>query len=80
VSSQVTAAELKTLWEAGVIAVVLEISPKQSEDSLMKLRQEIDKLEFPSRRARRAEVLAPRLAQPAGRATTEEDDDDEEGE
>lgn len=77
VPSQVTAAELKTLWEAGAIAVVLEVSPKQPEDGLMKLRQEIDKLEFPSRRARRAEVLAPRLAQPTGRTTTEEDEEEE---
>ncbi|MEK7354580.1 MAG: hypothetical protein AABZ77_08760 [Chloroflexota bacterium] len=77
VPAEVTAAELEALWEAGVTAVVMEIEAKQPEDRLMKLRQEIDKTEFPSRRSKRAEALVPRVSQPPGRRAAEEDDDDD---
>ena len=77
VPPQVTAGELEALWEAGVSAVVVGIDAKQPEDSLMKLRQEIDKAEFSSRRSKRAEALVPRLSQPPGRSTKEDDDEEE---
>lgn len=77
VPSEVTAAELKALWETGITAAVIEVTTGQPEDTLMKLRQEIDKLEFPPRRARRTEVLAPRPPQPVGRAARDDEDDEE---
>ena len=78
VPSQVTASELEALWEAGVTSVVIEIEAKQPEDRLMKLRQEIDKIEFLSRRSKRADALVPRTSQPAGRRDTEEDEEEDE--
>ena len=75
VPSQVTAGELEALWEAGVTAVIIEIEAKQPEDRLMKLRQEIDKIEFSSRRSKRADALVPRTGQPPGRTATEEEDE-----
>ena len=74
VPSQVTAGELEALWEAGVTAVVIEIEAKQSENRLVKLRQEIDKIEFSSRRSKRADALVPRTSQPSGRRAAEEDE------
>ena len=74
VTSTVTVGELGALWEAGVTAVVIEIEAKQPQDLLMKLRQEIDKTEFPSRRSKRADALVPRAGQPSSRKP---DDDDE---
>lgn len=79
VPPQVTAAELEALWEAGISAVVTEIGAKQPEDRLMTLRQEIDKIEFSSRRSKRGEALVPRISQQPSRAT-EEDDGEEEDE
>ena len=77
VPSTVTAPELEVLWEAGVTAVVIEITAKQPENRLMELRQEIDKIEFSSRRSKRGGVLVPRVSQP-GRTTTQEDEEEDE--
>ena len=74
VSSQVTSVELEALWEAGIDAVVIEIDAKQPEDRLMKLRQEVNKTEFSSRRSRRADTLVPRTGQPSGKKADEEDE------
>ena len=52
VPAKVTTGELKTLWEAGVTGVVIEVRAEQPQDGLKKLRQGIDKLEFPSPRRR----------------------------
>jgi len=73
--SQVNIAELEALWEAGITAVVIEIEAKQPADFLKKLRQEIDKTEFPSRRSRRADALVPRAGQPLGRKADDGDDE-----
>ena len=72
IPAKVTGSELKALWEAGVIGVVVEIGVEQPQDSLTKLRQVIDKLEFPlTRRHERAEPLLPRTGREPGIATTE---------
>ncbi|MFC2020907.1 hypothetical protein ACFLU1_03835 [Chloroflexota bacterium] len=79
VPSQVTAGELKSLWEAGVAGVVVEVTEKQPEDRLKKLRREIDKLEFPSlRRHNRAEALLPRISGESSTATAEDEEEEEE--
>ena len=58
VPGKITGKELLALWEAGVSGVVLEADGK---DRIKKLRQEIDKLEFPSQRRRdRTDVALPR--------------------
>jgi hypothetical protein len=72
IPAEVTGGELQALWEAGVNGVVVEVSPEQSEDSLKKLRQVIDKLEFPTTRQReKAEPLLPRTGREPGAATIE---------
>ncbi|MBA7654375.1 hypothetical protein ES703_62252 [subsurface metagenome] len=78
VPSQVTASELEALWEAGVTGVVVEVSEKQPEDRLKKLRQEIDKLEFSSPRRRdRTEALLPRTGRESSTATPEVDEEED---
>lgn len=58
VPGKVTGKELLALWEAGVSGVVVEADGK---DRIKKLRQEIDKLDFPSQRRRdRSDVVLPR--------------------
>ncbi len=52
IPAKVTGAELKALWESGVTGVVLEVRSKESQDSIEKLRDVIDKLEFPATRRR----------------------------
>jgi len=74
VSPQVNVGELEALWEAGISAVVIEIEAKQPQDLLAKLKQEINKTEFPSRRSKRADALVPRAGQPSGRKAAEEDE------
>ncbi|MBI2850691.1 MAG: hypothetical protein HYX80_06585 [Chloroflexi bacterium] len=74
----VTAGELEALWEAGISAVVIDVDANQPADALARLRQEIDKVEFPSRRAKRAEVIAPRIGLQPGRPPRKEDEEEEE--
>lgn len=74
VPPQVTAGELKALWEAGIAGAVIALSAKQPEDSLIKLRGEVDKLDFPPRN-KRGSALVPRINQP--QRQRREDDEDE---
>lgn len=77
IPSEVTSAELQTLWEAGVAGVVLEVTVGQPQGRLAELRQVIDELSFPSPRWReKAEPLLPRIGQESGRATIEEEEED----
>jgi hypothetical protein len=56
VPAKVTGGELKALWEAGVTGVVLEVGSEEPHDVVEKLRQIIDKIEFPvTRRRQRTE-------------------------
>jgi hypothetical protein len=75
IPAKVTGGELQALWEAGVSGVVIEISPEQPQDSLNKLRQVIDKLEFSlPRRHEKVEALLPRIrGEPS--ITTEEEEE-----
>jgi len=79
VPSQVTASELKVLWDAGVRGVVMEVDPKQPADRFTKIRREIDKLDFsPPRRNNKPQVSLPHTGRETGKVTTEEDDGEEE--
>ncbi|MDP6501695.1 MAG: hypothetical protein QF369_04230 [Dehalococcoidales bacterium] len=81
VPSQVTAPELVSLWETGVAAVVIEITEKQPVDSLKKLRQAVDKLEFASPRGpERAEARLPRTGGTTSPASTGDDEEEDEEE
>jgi len=54
---------------------VIEIDSKQPADRLTKLRQEIDKIEFPSRR-KSAGATVPRMSQPPNRKADDDDEDE----
>jgi hypothetical protein len=70
--AKLTGTELKALWEAGVCGVIVEAGP----DQLKKLRQEIDKLDFPPRRGSgKADAVLPRTG--GGAAVPAEDDEDD---
>lgn len=76
IPAKVTGGELQALWEAGVSGVVIEIGPEQPEDSLKKLRQVIDKLEFSlPRRREKAEALLPRIRGEPGITIPEEEEE-----
>ncbi len=73
VPAKVTISELLSLWEAGVSGVVVEAGA----DRLKKLRQEIDKTDFPSRRrAGKTDAVLPRSS--GGTITPVDDDEDDE--
>ena len=61
IPSNVTANELRALWEAGVDGVVVELGAGQPANRLKKLRQAIDKMTFPSRRQKKTEALLPHI-------------------
>ncbi|MFC1900006.1 hypothetical protein ACFLYN_00260 [Chloroflexota bacterium] len=74
VPAKVTGKELLSLWEAGVSGVVVEAD---GQDRITKLRQEIDKLDFPSQRRRdKSEAVLPRTGRETSRAAIEEEDED----
>ena len=72
IPAKVTESELLALWEAGVIGVVVEVEDEQTQEGLQKLRQIIDKTDFPlaSRRGR-SEALLPRTGKEQGTPNTE---------
>ena len=78
IPSNVTANELKALWEAGVDGVVVEASLGQPVNRLKELRQVISDLAFlPPRKRRKAEALLPHIS---GETSTEVDAEEEEEE
>ena len=77
IPAKVTGSELQALWEAGVSGIVIEISPEQPQDSLSKLRQVIDKLEFSlPRRREKVEALLPRLRGETSTPVPEEEEEE----
>ena len=69
----VTASELQILWETGVDAIVVAVDINQPPGGVAKLRQIVDKLDFPSSRRRgKTGVLVPHLS-PATDIDTEEE-------
>ncbi len=77
IPSNVTAGELQALWEAGVDGVVVEVRVGQPQDRLKELRQEIDKLAFPSPRKReRVEPLLPRIGGETNVTSVEEEEEE----
>ena len=74
----VTANELQALWEAGVEGVIIEVGAGQPANRLKKLRQEIDKLAFPSQRKRgKAEALLPHIVREPSIVAEEEEEEEE---
>jgi hypothetical protein len=73
VPKKITVPELLALWEGGISAVVIEAG-----DEAAMLRQEIDKLEFPSQRRReKSEAILPRTVRDTGTVDMDEDDDED---
>ena len=72
VPAKITESELLALWEAGVIGVVVEVDDEKTLDGLQKLRQLVDKLDFPlAGRRGRSEALLPHAISEQGAPTTE---------
>lgn len=73
----VTASELKALWEIGVDGIVVEIDAGKP-GGLKELRRAISKLPPRSSRKRdKAEALLPRVGEEAGTVTPDEEEDEE---
>jgi len=75
VPSNITANELKVLWEAGVDSVMIEVGDEQSAARLKELHQAIDKLVLPPRR-RKVEALLPHISGETSPVTEEEEEED----
>jgi hypothetical protein len=74
---EITAGEIKALWEAGADGVVLEADTGHLE-RLKELRQSIGKLKFPASRKRgKAEALLPRIGGEGGTVTPDEEEEEE---
>jgi hypothetical protein len=73
VPPEVTAAELRMLWQAGVDGVILELGDGRPSGGLGQLREAVNKLTFPSR-IRRGKVgaLLPKISGEAGLESEEE--------
>ena len=73
VPPEVTAAELRMLWQAGVDGVILELGDGRPSGGLGQLREAVNKLAFPSR-IRRGKVgaLLPKISGEAGLESEEE--------
>ena len=78
ITSNVTASELKVLWEAGVNGVVVEVGIGQPAGRLDELRQTIDKLTFPPRKRKKAEALLPHMVEETSTVTETEEEEEEE--
>lgn len=78
----VTCAELQALSDAGVNAVVVEITAEQSKDRVKELRQMFDQLTLPStKRRERIEPRLPTVAQePSPKPAEEEEEEEQEDE
>jgi hypothetical protein len=70
---EVTAAELRMLWQAGVDGVILEMGDGRPRGGLGQLREAVNKLAFPSRMRRgKLGVLLPKISGEAGPESEEE--------
>jgi len=78
VPPNVTAGELKSLWEVGVDGVVVKAGGERPAGELEKLRKMIDKMTFqiPRRREKR-DVLLPRTGGESGVVAEAEEDEEE---
>ncbi len=75
--SNVTANELKALWEAGVDSVIIKVGGRQPATRINKLQQAIDKLAFPPQRKRgKRAALLPHISGDTGIVTEEEEEED----
>jgi len=78
IPSEITAAELQALWDAGVKGVIAGIIPGQSPGRMSELRQMIDRLKFPSpRKTEKAEPRLHRIGEEASRVSGEEEEEEE---
>ena len=72
-----TASELKSLWEAGVDGVVVEVGKGQPIEKLGELRQAIDDLiPLPPRRRGNTEAVLPYIGEETGTATDTEEEEE----
>ncbi len=79
ITPKVTADELKSLWEAGVVGVVIEVDAGQPAGRLKELRWDIGKLTFrTSRKRSKTEALLPYVGGRGSTATEVEEEDEEE--
>lgn len=78
VPAAVSAKDLQTVWEAGVVGVVVEVTDKQPLNRLKELRRLIDGLTPPSSRKRgEMQAVVPGVTAEAGPASFEEDEEEE---
>ncbi len=73
----VTAGELKTLWEAGVDGVTVEVGNEAGR--LRELRRSVGEIKFPPTRKRgKTEARLPRISGETGSVTPDEEEEEEE--
>ncbi|MBM2825013.1 MAG: hypothetical protein HW402_677 [Dehalococcoidales bacterium] len=80
VPPNVSAAELRALWETGIDCIVIEVSAELPANRLAELRQLIDQTDFPlpRKRGKSAEPRIPYLGREMSKVTSEEEEGEEE--
>jgi hypothetical protein len=73
-----TAGELKALWQAGVDGLVIEITGEHPEGGLKGLCQTIKQVSFTARRRGKIEPLLPGMRTESTAASTEEEEEEDE--
>ena len=81
VSSNITADEMKAIWETGVDGVIAKVSATKPERGLKDLRKAIDDLTLLSpRRQRKTAAILPRIGREINAVTDTEEEEEEEEE
>lgn len=79
VSANITADEIKAIWETGVDGVIAKVSAIKPEGGLKDLRKAIDDLILLSpRKQRKIEAILPRISRDTNAVTDTEEEEDEE--
>ena len=77
VPSGISREELQALWESGIDAVVVEVAGSEGGETLNRLRENIDRLEYPKAKNEKGLAIAPRV-QFTSRPEHDEEEEEEE--
>ena len=77
VPSVITREELQELWESGIDAVIVEVSGSGGPETLKRLRENIDQLEYPkAKQNEKGLAIAPRVQFPSRQEHEEEEEEE----
>ena len=72
IQQEITAKEIRALWEVGVNGIVVEVDEEKPQERLTELRRAIEALPPANKRHRKGGVVLPQIEQETGSVTAEE--------